>query len=50
METHKMANLRGLSDKTGNKKKQIMKQTAAPKLHAPKMSIRSHRLTIRSQS
>jgi hypothetical protein len=45
--TYKIANLRGLSVKTGNKKKQSMKQTAAPKLHAPNISMRSHRLTIR---
>lgn len=43
--TYKMANLRGLSVRTGKRKKQIMKQTAAPRLQAPKMSIRSHRLT-----
>lgn len=40
-----MANLRGFSDKTGKRKKQRRKQTAAPRLHAMKMSIRSHRLT-----
>lgn len=43
--TYKMANLRGLSVRTGNRKKQIMKQTAAPRLQAAKMSIRSHRDT-----
>lgn len=43
--TYKMANLRGLNVRTGNRKKQIMKQTAAPKLQAAKMSIRSHRDT-----
>lgn len=46
--TYSTANLRGLSDNTGNKKKHIIKQTAAPKLHAPNMSMRSHRLTRQS--
>lgn len=45
LETYRMANLRGLSESTGNKKKQIKKQTAAPALHAMNTSIRSHRLT-----
>lgn len=44
-DTYKTANLRGLSVSTGKRKKQIMKQTTAPRLQAPKMSIRSHRLT-----
>lgn len=43
--TYRIANLRGLMAKAGNRKKQIRKQTAAPRLHAAKMSIRSHRLT-----
>lgn len=43
--TYKMANLRGLSVRTGKRKKQMRKQTAAPRLQAAKMSIRSHRLT-----
>lgn len=43
--TYRMANLRGLSDSTGNRKKQSMKHTAAPRMHAMNMSIRSHRLT-----
>lgn len=45
-DTYKTANLRGLSVSTGKRKKQIMKQTTAPRLQAPKMSIRSHRLTM----
>lgn len=45
--TYRMANLRGFSDRTGNRKKQSRKQTAAPRLHAMKMSIRSHRLTVK---
>lgn len=44
--TYRMANLRGFSDSTGNRKKQSMKHTAAPRMHAMNMSIRSHRLTI----
>jgi hypothetical protein len=44
--TYRIANLRGFSESTGNRKKQITKQTAAPRLHAEKMSIRSQRLTI----
>jgi hypothetical protein len=43
--TYKMANLRGFNDSTGKRKKQIMKHTAAPRLQAMNMSIRSHRLT-----
>ena len=44
-DTYRTANFRGLSVSTGKRKKQIMKQTVAPRLQAPKMSIRSHRLT-----
>lgn len=40
-----MANLRGFSDSTGNRKKHRKKHTAAPTLHAMNISIRSHRLT-----
>lgn len=43
--TYKMANLRGLSDRTGNKAKQMTKQARAAMLKAPKTSSRSHRLT-----
>jgi len=46
VRTYKMANLRGLSVRTGKRKKQSMKQMAAPRLQAAKTSIRSHRLTI----
>lgn len=45
METYRITNLRGLKDRTGNRAKQMTKQASAPKLHAPKMSKRSHRLT-----
>jgi hypothetical protein len=47
--TYRMANLRGLSESAGNRKKQMTKQTAAPRLHAKNMSIRSHRLTVKSE-
>lgn len=40
-----MANLRGFVIKAGQRTKQSRKQTAAPRLHPVKMSIRSHRLT-----
>lgn len=40
-----MANLRGFSDSTGNRKKQRKKHTAAPTLQAMNINIRSHRLT-----
>jgi hypothetical protein len=46
--TYKMANLRGLSDKTGNKAKQMTKQANAATLKAPKTRRRSHRLTVSS--
>ena len=44
--TYKMANFRGFNDKTGNRTKQITKQAKAARLQAPKMSSRSHRLTV----
>ena len=44
--TYSMANLRGFTDKTGNRKKQITKQAKAPRLQAAKTSSRSHRLTV----
>ncbi len=46
--THRITNFRGLSvvTKTGNKAKQITKQTRAARLHAAKMSSLSHLLTI----
>lgn len=47
--TYRMANLRGLRESTGKRKKQMKKHTAAPTLHATKMSIRSHRLTVESE-
>ena len=40
---HKMANFRGLSDNTGNKKMQMSQQQQAPPNVMAKMSIRSHR-------
>lgn len=43
--TYRTANLRGRSDSTGNKKKQIIKHAAAPRLQAEKASKRSNRLT-----
>jgi len=45
-DTYKMANLRGLSDKTGNKAKQMTKQANAATLKTPKTRRRSHRLTV----
>lgn len=45
-DTYKMANLRGLSDKTGNRAKQMTKHAKAATLKAPKMRSRSHRLTV----
>ena len=44
--TYNMANLRGTAAKMKNRLKQMMKQIKAPRLQAPKMSRRSHRLTI----
>lgn len=41
-----MTNFDGLSDRTGNRKKQITKQAAAPKLQAPKIINRSHLFTV----
>lgn len=46
--THRIANLRGLRDRTGNNAKQITKQASAARLQPPKISRRSHRLTIES--
>lgn len=40
-----MANLRGFSERTGNKAKQITKQATAARLQPPKISSRSHLLT-----
>lgn len=48
--TYKMANFVGRRAKTGNRKKQMTKHTAAPKLHAPKTRIRSHRETMAFQT
>lgn len=45
--TYSIANFRGLSDKTGNKAKQIMKQARAARLNAPNMRSRSHLLTAK---
>ena len=44
--TNRIANLRGLSGRTGSSAKQITKQASAATLHPPKMSSRSHRLTM----
>jgi hypothetical protein len=41
-----MTNLDGLSDRTGNRKKQMTKQAAAPRLQAPKIINRSHLFTV----
>lgn len=46
MRTYRMTNFRGFSDRTGNRAKQMTKQARAPRLQAPKMSNRSHRLTV----
>ena len=43
--TNNIANFRDCTSKNGNKAKQITKQTKAARLHPPKMSSRSHRLT-----
>lgn len=45
LETYRITNLRGRNDSTGNRAKQMTKQASAPKLQAPNMSKRSHRLT-----
>lgn len=47
--TYKITNFLGLSDSTGKRKKQITKQTRAPRLQAPKTNIRSHLLTAVTQ-
>lgn len=44
--TYNTTNLRGLSVKTGNRAKQITKHARAPRLQAPNMRRRSHRLTV----
>ena len=44
--TYRVANLLGLSHRTGNRAKQRTKQTSAPTLHAPKTNRRSHLLTV----
>ena len=43
--TYRTANFRGRRDSTGNRKKQITKHAAAPKLQAAKAIKRSNRLT-----
>lgn len=43
--TNKMANFRGTGHRMGKRAKQSTKQAKAAKLHAPKTSSRSHRLT-----
>ncbi len=40
-----MTNLRGFGNRTGQKAKQMTKQAKAPRLQAPKINKRSHRLT-----
>lgn len=47
---HRMANLRGFVANTINRKKHKAKHTAAPKLQAMKMSMRSHRLKAKKLS
>lgn len=49
LDTHRMASLRGRSDMTGKRAKQMTKQASAARLQAPKISIRSHRLTTGSR-
>lgn len=46
INTYNTTNLRGLSVKTGNRAKQITKHARAPRLQAPNMRRRSHRLTV----
>lgn len=46
VDTYRMTNLRGRTDRTGNRAKQMTKQARAPKLHAPKTNKRSHLLTV----
>ena len=43
--TYRITNLRGLSERTGNRVKQITKHASAARLQAPKTNNRSHRLT-----
>jgi len=45
-----IANFRGLSDRTGNRKKQITKQDRAPRLQAPNTNNLSHRLNANQPS
>jgi len=47
--TYSTANFRGLNESTGNKKKQMTKQAAAPKLQAENARMRSHRLTAKKR-
>lgn len=44
--TYRITNFLGLSDSTGNRKKQITKQARAPRLQAANTSMRSHLLTM----
>lgn len=48
--TNSIANLAVATAKNGRKAKQRTKQTKAATLHAPKMSSRSHRLTVVQRS
>ncbi len=48
VQAYRMANLRGRKDSTGKRKKQMMKQTAAPMLQPAKMRMRSHLDTERT--
>jgi len=47
--TYRIANLRGLRERTGNSAKQITKQANAAKLQPPNTSILSHLLTVVSK-
>jgi len=48
--TYRIANLRGLRERTGNSAKQSTKQANAAKLQPPKINILSHLLTVVSKS
>lgn len=47
---HNIANLRGLKERTGKRKKQITKHAAAPTLQPANMSMRSHLLKAKKAS
>lgn len=50
LNTYRITNLRGFSERTGKRVKQMTKQARAARLQAPKISRRSQRLTAKEVS